>query len=155
MSVQNTDANRDTATYTLTDNVGTSENPEDFNLSGIGPPFNKRDTLEAVRTSSRPKLPTGKMKEYRCQIIRRDFEISREGCTKQVNKIHHLLTIDAMELSPLQRERGTLGVRMDDFPSTYVVMLYDTFEIEEAEQRLALNSHYDALNHKNHEGPWL
>lgn len=35
MSVQNTDTNRDTATYTITDNVGTSENPEDFNLSGI------------------------------------------------------------------------------------------------------------------------
>lgn len=75
---------------------------------------------------TRLKLPTGKMKEYCPQILRRDFEIPREGCTK----------------------------RMDDFASTYEV-LYDTFEIEEAEQRLALNSHYDALNHKNHEGPWL
>lgn len=91
------------------------------------------------------------MKEYRRQMLRRDFEISREGCKKQVNKIHHLLTIDAMELSPLQRERGKLGVRMDDFASTHEVLY--TLEIEEAEQRLALNSHYDALNHKNHEGP--
>lgn len=52
-----------------------------------------------------------------------------------------------MKLSPLQREPGKLGVRMDDFASTYEV-LYDTLEIEEAEQRLALNSHYDALSHK-------
>lgn len=43
-------------------------------------------------------------------------------------------------------------MRMDDFASTYEV-LYDTLEIEEAEQRLALNSHYDALSHKNIEGP--
>lgn len=43
-------------------------------------------------------------------------------------------------------------MRMDDFASTYEV-LYDTLKIEEAEQRLALNSHYDALSHKNHEGP--
>ena len=41
------------------------------------------------------------MKEYRRQILRRDFEISHEECKRQVNKIHHLLTIDAMELSPL------------------------------------------------------
>lgn len=60
MSVQNTDANRDTATYTLTYNVGTSENPEDFNLSAIGPPLNERVTLEAVWMSSRSSYQQGR-----------------------------------------------------------------------------------------------
>ena len=74
MTDQNTDANRDTATFTLTDNVSTRENLEDLNPSGIGPALiTERDKLEAVRFSSRSKMPTEKMKEYRRQILERDF----------------------------------------------------------------------------------
>ena len=107
MTDQNTDANRDTATFTLNvnDNVSTRENLEDLNPSGIGPALiTERDTLEAVRFSSRSKMPTEKMKEYRRQILERDFQSARKDFMKQINEIHSLLADDATELSHLQRE---------------------------------------------------
>ena len=105
MNDQNTDANRDTATFTLTDNVSTRENLEDLNPSGIGPALiTERDTLQAVRFSSRSKMPTEKMKEYRRQILERDFQTARKEFMKQINEIHSLLADDATELSHLQRE---------------------------------------------------
>ena len=149
MTVQNTDANTDTATFTLTNKVSTRENLEDLNPSRIGPALiTERDTLEAVRFSSCSKMPTEKTKEYRRQILERDFETARKKFMKQINEIHSLLADDATELSHLQRERGKLGVRMDNFTSAYEVF-YNTFEIEE--ETSALNNHYDALSLKNHE----
>ena len=88
------------------------------------------------------------MREYRRQILERDFETARKEFMKQINEIHSLLADDATELSHLQSERGKLVVRMDDFTSAYEVF-YNTFEIEE--ETLALNNHYDVLSLKNHE----
>ncbi|CAH3176681.1 unnamed protein product [Porites evermanni] len=93
-------------------------------------------------------MPTEKMKEYRRQVLERDFETARKEFMKQINEILSFLADDATELSHLQRERGKLRVRMDDFTSAYEE-LYNTFEVEE--ETLARNNHYDALRHKNHE----
>lgn len=52
------------------------------------------------------------------------------------------------EISVLQRERGKLEARMDDFARAHEV-LYDTFKTED--ERIEQNARFDTLNNRNRE----
>ena len=52
------------------------------------------------------------------------------------------------EISVLQRERGKLEARMDDFARAHEV-LYDTFKTED--ERIEQNARFDMLNNRNRE----
>jgi len=62
-------------------------------------------------------------------LLEGDFEAAHRACTKQVNRIESLLS-EKTEISVLQRERGKLEARMDDFVSAHEV-LHDTFKTVE------------------------
>ena len=140
------DSDKNENTRGLTENDGMDEGDEDDGHEQIIPPKSK-ETREDVRSSSRPKVPTDKMKEYRRQLFEGDFEAAHRACTKQVNRIESLLS-DKTEISVLQRERGKLEARIDDFASAHEV-LCDTFETEE--ERIEQNARFDTLNNRNRE----
>lgn len=108
--------------------------------------FERKDDVSHSETS-RPKVPTEKMKEYRRQLMERDFDAARRACNKQVNTINSLLT-DKPGIAQLQKERGKLEARIDDLESAHIA-IYDTLEVED--ERIEQNSRYDTINHKNRE----
>lgn len=142
------DADKDNPTRTLADNNGIVENHEQFSHGEFPPSSTTDSTL--VRSSARPKVPTDKMKEYRQQLLERDFDAAQKACTKQVNRIQSLLA-DEVEISGLQQERGKLQARMDDFANAHAA-LHDTLEGED--KRIEQNNRYDSLNHSNREALW-
>jgi len=78
----NMDSDKNKDTRCLTEN----DDREQFD------PPKSRKSHEDVRTSSHPKVPTDKMKEYRRQLFEGDFEASARACTKQVKGIKLLLS---------------------------------------------------------------
>ena len=117
------DSDKNENTRGLTENDEIDKGDEDDDHEQLNP-LKSRESREDVRSSSRPKVPTDKMKEYRRQLLEGDFEAAHRACTKQVNRIESLLSKET-EISVLQRERGKLEARMDDFARAYEV-LYDT-----------------------------
>lgn len=108
--------------------------------------FERKDDVSHSETS-RPKVPTEKMKEYRRQLMERDFDAARRACNKQVNTINSLLT-DKPGIAQLQKERGKLEACIDDLESAHIA-IYDTLEVED--EQIEQNSRYDTINHKNRE----
>ena len=101
--------------------------------------------VQSVRSSSRPKVPMDKMREYHRQLFEGDFEAAQKACTKQVSRIQSLLSDqnETYEIYVLQMERGKLEAHMEDFTSAHKV-LYNIFEIEE--EKIQQNTCYDTLN---------
>ena len=87
------------------------------------------------------------MKDYRQQLLERDFDAAQKACMKQVKRIQSVLVGEA-EISDLQQERGKLEARMEDFADAHAV-IYDTLERED--KRIEQNTWYDSLNHGNRE----
>lgn len=102
---------------------------------------------EDVRSRSRHRTPTEKMREYRRELRERDFGTAHRACAGQINHIESLLA-ERTEISVLQEERGKLTARIDDFASAHEA-LYDTLTTEE--ERVEQNKRYDSLNHRNRE----
>ena len=94
-----------------------------------------------------PKVPTEKMKEYRCQLMKRDFETVQRACKKQANTIQSLLA-DNSGIEELQKERGKLKTRMDDLEGAHMAIC-NILQIKD--ERIEQNSHYDTINHNNRE----
>ena len=143
------DAVKDNLTDKQTDSDGIVENYEQPN-HGVFPPRStaeSRDTFETVRSSARPKVFTAKMKDYRQQLLERDFDAAQKACTRQVKRIQSVL-VGEVEISDLQQERGKLEARMDDFADAHAA-IYDTLECED--KRIEQNTRYDSLNHGNRE----
>lgn len=142
----NMDSDKNKDTRCLTENDEIDKGDEDDDREQFDPP-KSRESHEDVRTSSRPKVPTDKMKEYRRQLFEGDFEALARACTKQVKGIELLLSKET-EISVLEREREKLEARMDDFASAHEV-LYDTFKTED--ERIEQNARFDKLNSRNRE----
>ena len=140
------DSDKNENTRGLTENDEIDKGDEDDDHEQLNPP-KLRESCEDVRSSSRPIVPTDKMKEYRRQLLEGDFEAAHRACTKQVNRIESLLS-EETEISVLQRERGKLEACMDDFASAHEV-LYDTFKTEDV--RIEQNARFDTLNNCNRE----
>ena len=102
---------------------------------------------EDVRSGSRHRTPTEKMREYRRELRERDFGTAHRACTGQINHIESLLA-ERTEISVLQEEKGKLIARIDDFASAHEA-LYDTLTTEE--ERVEQNTRYDSLNNRNRE----
>lgn len=66
------------------------------------------------------------MKDYRLQLLERDFDAAQKACMKQVKRIQSIL-VGEVEIFDLQQERGTLEARMEDFADAHVT-IYDTFK---------------------------
>ena len=95
---------------------------------------------EDVRSRSRHRTPTEKMREYRRELRERDFGTAHRACAGQINHIESLLA-ERTEISVLQEERGKLTARIDDFASAHEA-LYDTLTTEE--ERVEQNKRYDS-----------
>ena len=70
------DAVKDNPMDKRTDSDAIVENYEQLN-DGVFPPRStteSTDTLYTVRNSARPKVFTAKMKDYRQQLLKRDFD---------------------------------------------------------------------------------
>lgn len=68
------------------------------------------------------------MKEYRSQLMKRDFETARGACNKQADTIQWLLA-DNSGIAELQKERGKLEARMNDLEGAHVATC-DILEIK-------------------------
>ena len=124
------------------------ENPEDirhFEFARGDFTAELHNTLE-VRASNRPKAPTEKMKEYRRQMMERDFASAKRACDKQVDNIESLLADELVGIAEFQKARGKLEARMDDLQDAHT-LIYDTLVLEE--ERIEQNRVYDSSNHSN------
>ena len=102
------DADKDNLTDKWTDSDGIIKKYEQL-PHGEFPPsstMESRDMLETVRSSACPKVLTAKMKEYRQQLLERDFDTAQKACTKQVKRIQSLL-VGEVKISDLQQERAS------------------------------------------------
>ena len=70
---------------------------------------------------SHPEVPMGKMKEYRCKLMKRDFETARRPCNKQAGTIQSLLA-DNLGIAELQKESGKLETRIDDLEGAHTAI---------------------------------
>ena len=143
------DAVKDNLPDKRTDSDAIVENYEQLN-DGVFPPRSTTEstnTLDTVRSRARPKVFTAKMKDYRQQLLERDFDAAQKACVKQVKRIQLVLVGEA-EISDLQQERGKLEARMEDFADAHAA-IYDTLECED--KRIEQNTRYDSLNHGNRE----
>ena len=67
------DSDKNENTRGLTENDEIEKGDEDDDHEQLNP-LKSRESREDVRSSSRPKVPTDKMKEYRRQLLEGDFE---------------------------------------------------------------------------------
>ena len=117
------DAVKDNLPDKRTDSDAIVENYEQLN-DGVFPPRStteSTDPLDTVRSSARPKVFTAKMKDYRQQLLERDFDAAQKACVKQVKRIQ-LVLVGKAEISDLQQERGKLEARMEDFADAHAAM---------------------------------
>lgn len=140
------DSDKNENTRGLTENDGN----EDYSHEQLIQPKSK-EMREDIRSSSCPKVPMDKMKEYHRQLFQGDFEAAHRACTKQVYRIESLLS-NKTEISILQRERRKLEAHIEDFTSAHKV-LCDTFKTEE--QRIEQDARFDTLKDHNREVLWL
>ena len=86
------------------------------------------------------------MKEYRRQMMERDFTSAKRACNKQVDKIESLLADELAGIAEFQKARGRLEARMDDLEDAHT-LIYDTLSLEEV--IIEQNRLYDSGNHNN------
>ncbi len=80
------DSDKNEDTPCLTENDEIDKGGEDDDCEQLNPP-KSRESREDVRSSSRSKVPSDKMKEYRHQLFEGDFKAAHRACTKQVKRI--------------------------------------------------------------------
>ena len=144
------DAETENMTPSTTEHDGILESPEEVYQDESVPGNSMADLNDVlpVRASNRPKVPTERMKEYRRQMIERDFAAAKRACTKQVERIESLLQDELVGIAEYQKARGKLESRMNDLHEAHS-LLYDTLALEE--ERIEQNRLYDFSNHRNRE----
>ena len=147
-----TNDNMDTAlklsTFTDADGI---DNIEESFVNGF--PFNSNtttittttDARGGIRMSTRQKTETPKMKEYRLQLLERDFLEAQRACTKQTRIVQSLLE-EKTTIPVLQQERGKLETRMEDLMNAHEENLA---ALESEAKRLEQREHYERLDYVN------
>ena len=116
--------------FTLADGDGIENDEESVNDNTDS---TTTDARGGARRSTREKTQTQRMKEYRLQLLERDFLAAQRACTRQVNKIPFLLE-EEVNLRVLQQERGKLEARMEDLTNAHEGY-FATLKCEEKTER--------------------
>ena len=104
------DAETENTMPSVTKHDGIIESTEELCQEEFVPRISMADSNDVltVRASNRPKVPTKRMKEYRHQMIERDFAAAKRACTKQLKEIESLLQDELMGIVEYQKARRKL-----------------------------------------------
>lgn len=104
------DAKTENIALSATEHNGIIESTEELRQDEFVPRNSMADLNDVlpVWASNRSKVPTKRMKEYRRQMIERDFAAAKRACTKQLEKIESLLQDELMGIVKYQKACGKL-----------------------------------------------